>query len=231
MDSELKNMMKKDLNIVNKVTKKLTTVKQYSDRFKKTGKGIMVRKGKHMGNFQEAINDRDKDGVPDAFDCEPNNPKKQGLVHNIAKGMRDKLANKIIEYRENEKQKKEIQHKIRTGKIKNIEDAKKEYGQGTNLSGFAVQQIRNKELREELAETGFQTRKEVLIQQQTQRIKKQLTGDPNYGYQRPPQRRRPKITRQSIKPQRRKLKIQKPINKLKPQIDQNQALMDKIMRM
>ena len=38
------------------------------------------------------MGDKDKDGVPNAFDCEPNNPRKQGLLDDIRMGIRRRIS-------------------------------------------------------------------------------------------------------------------------------------------
>lgn len=37
----------------------------------------------HPRGFQKIFKDTDKDGVPDVFDCAPNDPNKQGLAHRL----------------------------------------------------------------------------------------------------------------------------------------------------
>lgn len=44
-----------------------------------------------------ALKDTDKDGVPDGLDCQPRNPKKQGIIHTIGKRLAKKAGAKRTE--------------------------------------------------------------------------------------------------------------------------------------
>lgn len=55
---------------------------------------IVKKKRSHSSN---PLGDRDRDGVKNMFDCQPNNPKKQGLIDDIAKGTARKFREKRAE--------------------------------------------------------------------------------------------------------------------------------------
>jgi len=193
MDSELKDIIKKDLNSVNKVTQRPKTITEYNTRFKNTGKAIKINKG----IFKGITHDTDKDGVIDPFDCKPKDPKKQGFAHNLIKGARDKIADKIVEHRKTNELKKNIQQRIKKGELKNINQVNEEYGYGHNLRGYATQQVRNKQLSEALEKKSFEARKKALVRNQQQRIIRNITGDQNYNLKTQIRKKRPKQRQQT----------------------------------
>jgi len=170
MDSELKNMLKKDLNSVNNVTKTPKTIKEHNERFLKEGKTIKINKG----IFKGISKDTDKDGVIDPLDCKPNNPKKQGLAHNVLNSMKKKYQEKKEAQKKTLEIKRDILSKIRSGEIKNKKQINEKYGYGTPKSNFALQQLRNRDISESLEEARFKQRKKIMIKNEKNKIKLQL---------------------------------------------------------
>jgi len=128
--------------------------------------------------LKNAIKDSDGDGVINALDCQPYNPKKQGLVHDIIKNIKEK--------REIQKSRKEdVEGRIAQGDIKKEEDVDKYYAEGSKTKDMALARLRELQIKKARQQASHQETLKRVKEQAKQRVKQQYAPqkfqDYNFG--------------------------------------------------
>ena len=75
--------------------------------------------------FGKLLKDSDGDKVPNVFDCDPDNPKKQGFIHDVKKRLKERAAEKKqISAAERDIKKKALAESLRTRRDEEIQTAR-----------------------------------------------------------------------------------------------------------
>ena len=116
--------------------------------------------------------DTDRDGVINAVDCEPRNPDKQGLVHDVLKKIKAKHEELKQKHEQNKTMKDTVQGRILQGDIKSEKDVDKHYTTSSPMYMYAKKLIRQKLLNEARSEAVFKAQKKMIVAKVTQNITK-----------------------------------------------------------
>src|SRR3990172_5828743 len=81
---------------------------------------------KAVGGIERPWKDTDKDMVPNVFDCEPNNPNKQGIIHDVASKAGGYFKEKYREYKEDRSKKREEKEELRQAEHEAYKEARKQ---------------------------------------------------------------------------------------------------------
>ncbi len=133
-------------------------------------KKLLQEDKKLVKKITHNLADSDGDGVIDIADCEPNNPDKQGLIHDILQKVKTKTQEIKQEHEQAKNMRETAQARILQGEIKTEKDVDKHYTTNSPMYIYTKKLIRQKLLNEAREEAVFKAQKKAMVAKVTQNI-------------------------------------------------------------